>query len=110
MPDTPTSKPVGPYTPVVRAGDWLVVSGQLGREGETFADGGVAGQMTQAIRNLSDLLEAHGASLTDIADYSAMNDAYVTAFGDHRPARSAVAVNALPLGAQVEIEAWAHLG
>jgi 2-iminobutanoate/2-iminopropanoate deaminase len=48
--------------------------------------------------------------LTDIADYSAMNDAYVAAFGDHRPARSAVAVSALPLGAQVEIEAWAHLG
>jgi 2-iminobutanoate/2-iminopropanoate deaminase len=120
MSDSPTSKPVGPYTPVVRAGDWLVVSGQLGREGETFAEGGVAGQMTQAISNLSDLLEAHGASLasvvkttvflTDIADYSAVNDAYVAAFDDHRPARSAVAVSALPLGALVEIEAWAHLG
>jgi 2-iminobutanoate/2-iminopropanoate deaminase len=48
--------------------------------------------------------------LTDIADYGAMNDAYVAAFGDHRPARSAVAVAGLPLGAAVEIDAWAWIG
>jgi 2-iminobutanoate/2-iminopropanoate deaminase len=120
MPETPTSKPAGPYTPVVRAGDWLVVSGQLGRAGDVFVDGGVAEQLTQAIVNLSDLLEAHGAALgsvvkttvflTDIGDYTEMNDAYMAAFGDHRPARSAIAVSALPLGGLVEIEAWAHLG
>ena len=45
--------------------------------------------------------------LTDMADFAVMNKAYVAAFGDHRPARSAVAVVALPLGAAVEIEAWA---
>jgi 2-iminobutanoate/2-iminopropanoate deaminase len=39
-----------------------------------------------------------------------MNDAYVGALGDHRPARSAFAVVGLPLGALVEIEAWAHVG
>jgi 2-iminobutanoate/2-iminopropanoate deaminase len=120
MPDAPTSKPAGPYTPIVRAGDWLIVSGQLGRRGEVFADGGVAGQLTQAIANLADLLEAHGATLasvakttvflTDMADYAVMNEAYIAAFGDHRPARSAVAVAGLPLGGLVEIEAWAHLG
>ena len=119
MPDTPTSKPAGPYTPCVRAGDWLIVSGQLGRLGDTFAEGGVAGQVTQAIANLSDLLETNGATLvavakttvflTDMADYAAMNEAYVAACGDLRPARRAVAVVALPLGAIVEIEAWAHL-
>jgi 2-iminobutanoate/2-iminopropanoate deaminase len=48
--------------------------------------------------------------LTDIGDYPAMNEAYIAAFGDHRPARSAVAVAALPLGACVEIEAWAWVG
>jgi 2-iminobutanoate/2-iminopropanoate deaminase len=47
--------------------------------------------------------------LADIADYPAMNEAYVAAFGDHRPARSAFAVAGLPLGARVEIEAWAYL-
>ena len=48
--------------------------------------------------------------LADIADYAAMNAAYTTAFGDHRPARSAVAVAGLPLGGLVEIEAWALVG
>ena len=48
--------------------------------------------------------------LADIDDYPAMNAAYMAAFGDHRPARSAFAVAALPLGARVEIEAWAYLG
>ena len=46
--------------------------------------------------------------LTDMADFSTMNEAYVAAFGDHRPARSAFAVAGLPLGALVEIEAWAY--
>jgi 2-iminobutanoate/2-iminopropanoate deaminase len=45
-----------------------------------------------------------------MADYATFNDAYVAAFGDHRPARSTVAVAALPAGLQVEIEAWAYVG
>jgi 2-iminobutanoate/2-iminopropanoate deaminase len=120
MSDSPTSKPVGPYTPVVRAGEWLIVSGQLGLLDGQLVDGGVPAQLTQAIANLAGLLEAEGATLasvakttvflTAMADYAAMNEAYVAAFGDHRPARSAVAVAGLPLGGAVEIEAWAHLG
>ena len=47
--------------------------------------------------------------LIDIDDYQKMNDIYMKEFGDHRPARSAVAVSALPLGAVVEIEAWARI-
>ncbi len=108
--------PVGPYTSVVRAGDWLVCSGQLGlRDGELAE--GLAEQVSQAIANLASLLDAHGASLgevakttvflTDMADYPSMNEAYVAAFGDHRPARSAIAVAGLPRNALVEIEAWA---
>jgi 2-iminobutanoate/2-iminopropanoate deaminase len=111
--------PVGAYTPVVRAGDWLIVSGQLGRtaDGE-FVPDGVAGQTRQAVANIGELLEGEGASLADVAkttvflasidDYAVMNEAYVEAFGDHRPARSAFATAGLPLGALVEIEAWAH--
>ena len=114
------SRPVGPYTPVVRAGDWLVVSGQLGLVDGALVEGGTASQLTQAIANLAALLAGEGASLNqvtkttvflaDIDDYAAMNEAYMAAFGDHRPARSAVAVAGLPLGADVEIEAWAWLG
>lgn len=120
MTPEPTFKPVGPYAPVVRAGGWLVVSGQLGLVGGSLVQGGVAAQLTQAIVNLKGLLAGAGASLgdvikttvflTDMADYATVNEAYVAAFGDHRPARSAVAVAGLPLGALVEIEAWAYVG
>ena len=114
------SRPVGPYTPIVEAGSWLVLSGQVGQVDGTLVDGGVPAQVTQAIANMAALLEGHGASLTDvvkttvflvdIADYATMNEAYIAAFGDHRPARSAVAVAGLPLGALVEVEAWARRG
>jgi len=110
--------PVGPYTPVVAAGPWLVVSGQLGARDGTIVAGGIAAQTAQAVANLAGLLAEHGASLvdvvkttvfmTDIADYAAINEAYTAAFGAHRPARSAVAVAGLPLGASVEVEAWAY--
>lgn len=109
-------KAVGPYTPIVRAGDWLVCSGQLGLSDGRLVEG-LPAQVIQALANADTLLKAEGASLadvvkttvflTDIEDFSAMNDAYVAAFGDHRPARSAFAVVALPLGAAVEIEVWA---
>jgi 2-iminobutanoate/2-iminopropanoate deaminase len=113
------STPVGPYSPVVRAGDWLICSGQLGLRDGTMVAGGVAAQLTVAIDNLGALLRSQGAGLgdvakttvflTDMADFAEMNDAYVEAFDDHRPARSAVAVAGLPLDALVEIEAWAHV-
>ena len=113
-------KPLGPYTPVVRAGEWVVVSGQVGVRGGALVDGGVAGQLGQALANMRELLEQQGASvshvvkctvfLTDIGDYRAMNEAYTAFFGDHRPARSAVAVAALPAGAAIEVEAWAYVG
>lgn len=112
------SAPVGPYTPLVRAGDLLIASGQLGLGEAGLVDGGVAGQLRRAIDNLRLLLEGAGASLSDVVkttvflvdmdDYATMNDIYCEMFGDHRPARSAVAVAALPLGAVVEIEAWSH--
>lgn len=110
--------PIGPYTPLVRAGDWLVCSGQLGLVNGRILEG-VAAQTTQAIRNAEALLAGEGASLADvvktlvflddISAYDVMNDAYVKAFGDHRPARSAVAVAGLPRAAQVEIEVWAYV-
>lgn len=114
------SPPVGPYTPIVAAGGWLVVSGQLGLVDGQLVEGGTGAQLAQAIANLAGLLEGEGASLTDVAkttvfltdmaDYAEMNDVYVSGFAGHRPARSAVAVAGLPLGALVEIEAWAWTG
>lgn len=112
------STPIGPYTPILRAGDLLVVSGQLGLHEGTMVSGGVAAETTQALANLAALLASEGASMDDVIkttvflrhmrDFDIMNEAYVAAFGDHRPARSAFAVAELPRVALVEIEAWAH--
>ena len=123
MTDNPSPtppRPLGPYTPVVRAGDWVICSGQVGLRDGALVEGGIAAQVAQAVANIATLLAGEGAGLeavvkttvflADIADFQPMNDAYVAAFGAHRPARSAFAVAALPLGALVEIEAWAYLG
>jgi 2-iminobutanoate/2-iminopropanoate deaminase len=111
---------VGPYTPAVRAGDWLVVSGQVGLFDGKLVTTGLEDELRQAIANLRAQLEANGAQLTDVvkttvflrhmSDYSLMNEVYMECFGDHRPARSAIGVAELPIGALVEVEAWAWLG
>lgn len=111
------SKPLGPYTPVVRAGDWIIVSGQLGVVDGAVVAGGVAAQTTQAVENLKAQLATMDATLADIAKtlcfltdmdtFATFNEAYVAGFGNARPARSTIGVAALPLGGAVEIEAWA---
>lgn len=112
------STPIGPYTPVVRAGDWIIVSGQLGLRDGALVDGGVAAQTTQAVANLRAQLASMGAELADVAKtlcfltdmgtFAEFNEAYVEGFGTHRPARSTIGVAALPAGGAVEIEAWAY--
>ncbi len=114
------SRPAAPYTPIVRAGDLLVLSGQIGIRDGNLVKGGLETELRQAMANMRALLEAEGASLgnvvktmvflADLDDYARMNEIYCEAFGDHRPARSAFGVAALPLGARVEVEAWAHVG
>ena len=116
--DAHMSKPLGPYTPVVRAGDWIIVSGQLGMHDGALVSGGVAAQTAKAVENLRGQLASVGADLSDVAKtlcfltdmdtFATFNDAYVEGFGSHRPARSTIGVAALPAGAAVEIEAWAY--
>ena len=117
------STPIGPYSPVVRAGPWLITSGQLGlappADGEPpkLVAGGAPEQLGQALVNAGRLLADHGAGIgdvvkttvfvTDMTGYAAVNEAYVAYFGDHRPARSVVGVAGLPMGAAVEVEVWA---
>ena len=112
------NKPLGPYTPAVRAGDFIFVSGQLGLRDGALVVGGVAGQTAQSVANLTEQLTEMGASLTDVVKttcflvdmdaFATFNDAYVAGFGGHRPARSTIAVRELPAGGQVEIEAVAY--
>ena len=112
-------KPIGPYTPILQSGEWFITSGQIGLRNGLLVSGGFEPELVQAFINLKALLESEGITLqnvvkttiflTDIGDYQQMNDIYMNEFGIHRPARSAVAVAALPLGAVVEIEAWARI-
>ena len=109
--------PIGPYTPAVRAGDWVIVSGQLGIKDGALVPGGVAGQTAQAVVNLKARLKEMGLTihdvaktlcfLTDMDTFATFNEAYVAGFDGARPARSTIGVAALPFGGAVEIEAWA---
>lgn len=108
-----------PYSPAIRTDNLLFVSGQLPTDPSTgeFPEG-VTKQTAQSLANLKSVLEAAGLSvahvakttvfLSDINDFSAMNEVYSEFFaGTDYPARSAFAVAALPKGALVEIEAIA---
>lgn len=114
---SPAAPPaVGPYSHAVRAGGLVFTSGQVGLDAATgrLVDGGVAEQTARALDNLELVLGAAGLSLgavvkanvylTDMADFAAMNGAYAARFEAPFPARTTVAVAALPLGARVEIE------
>jgi len=110
-------KPLGPYSPAVRAGDLLFVSGQVGARDGTLISGGTVDQLEQAFTNLEGVLADNGAALTDVvkmtvflrhmSDFGPMNEAYMARLGDHRPARTTIGVTELPLNALVEIEATA---
>ncbi len=117
------STPIGPYSPIVVAGPWLITSGQLGLRPDApgqLVGGGVAAQLAQALANGERLLGESGATrrqvvkttlfVTDMALYPEVNETYVAFFEDHRPARSVVGVAALPMGAAVEVELWAYVG
>ncbi|HEX9935572.1 MAG TPA: Rid family detoxifying hydrolase [Longimicrobium sp.] len=106
----------GPFSPAVRGGELIYLSGQVGQDPATgkLVDGGVAAQTEQALRNLAAVLDAAGRTLddvvrvgvylTDMADFTAMNDVYARAFTQPYPARTTIGVAALPLGAAVEID------
>lgn len=112
-------KPVAPYSPGIRFGELVYTSGQIGLDPATgkIVEGGVAAQARKALENLKDVLEAAGSDmehvlkttvfLNDMNDFGAVNEVYAGFFQGEPPARSAVQVAGLPLGALVEVEAVA---
>ena len=107
---------IGPYAQATIVGNMVYTAGQIALDPATtqVVEGGVPEQTAQVMKNLAAVLEAAGSSLAkvakttvflvDMADFAAMNEVYAKAFGDHRPARSTVAVVGLPRGVRVEIE------
>ena len=112
---------IGPYSQAIRADGYLFCYGQLGLDPATgdLVAGDVGAQAEQALRNLGAVLEAAGLTfwdvvkttifLADMADFAAVNGVYGRLVTDPPPARSTVAVAALPKGGRVEIEATARL-
>jgi 2-iminobutanoate/2-iminopropanoate deaminase len=119
-PDAPPA--LGPYVHAVRAGGLLFCSGQLGLDPKTGELAGVtpAEQAGRCLENLAAVCHAAGATLgdavrltvylTELASAPAVNEVYESFFESGAPARVAVGVAALPLGAKVEIDAVVALG
>jgi len=121
---TPISAPnapaaIGPYSQAIRAGNLLFVSGQTSVDPATgtIVPGGPAAEAEQCLKNIRAILQAAGMDMqnvvkatvfiTDMTHFTQVNEVYVKAFSAPFPARSCVAVRALPLGCLVEIEAIA---
>ena len=110
---------VGPYSQAVGTGNLVYTAGQIPLDPATgkMVEGTIQAQVEQALNNLQAVLEAAGSGLgqvikttvflQDMDDFAAMNDVYARFFSAEPPARSAVEVARLPLGALVEIEAVA---
>lgn len=110
------SPPVGPFSPAIRSGDFIFFSGQVGQDPATgkLVQGGVEAEARQLFKNVATLLEAAGKSFADVVkanvyltviqDFAAINAIYAEQFEAPFPARTTVAVAALPLGASIEIE------
>ncbi len=112
---------IGPYSQATKVGPFLFTSGQIPlRPDGTLVEGDVTAQTHQVFANLKAILEAAGATLSDVVkatvfikdmnDFAALNEVYARYFGDHRPARSTVEVARLPKDVRVEIEVVAYLG
>ncbi|MFQ5656764.1 MAG: RidA family protein [Candidatus Methylomirabilales bacterium] len=115
-------KAVGPYVQGVKANGFLFTAGQIGLDPASgkLVEGGIEAQTRRVLENLKAVVEAAGASftqvvkttvyLTDLSHFQAMNQVYATYFDGQSPARSTVGVAQLPLGALVEIDLVAVFG
>ena len=112
---------IGPYSQAVTAGGFLFASGQIPLDPDSMkvVEGDIRVQTERVLQNIAAVLEEAGSSfrhvvkttvfLASMDDFAGMNEVYAQAFGDHRPARSTVAVKTLPRSVLVEIDVIAQL-
>jgi 2-iminobutanoate/2-iminopropanoate deaminase len=113
---TPKARAIGPYSAAIESGDLVFVSGQIALDAASgkLVEGDVSAQARQSLENLKTILGAAGLGfahvvkttifLTGMGDFAAVNEVYKSFVGEPYPARSTIAVAALPMGAKVEIE------
>ena len=115
------ARPGRPFSEAVRVGNLLYLSGKIGSvPGQGLAEGGIQAETRATLEGIKAALERYGSSmdrvfkclviLTDMADFAAMNEVYVSYFPGDKPARSAFAASGLAAGAKVEIECIATVG
>ena len=120
---TPYGVPTRPFSPAVRVGNMLYLSGQIGTPDATsgaVVPGGIEAETRQTLENIKDVLQRTGSSmdrvvkctvmLADLREWDRMNVVYASYFTKNKPARSALGASGLALGARVEIECWATVG
>ena len=110
----------GPYSQAIRIGDFLYTSGQISLDPETMKmiKGDIEVETEKVLKNIETILKADGLDLnniikttvylTDLSEFTRMNQVYEKFFSETKPARACVQVAALPKGAKVEIDAIAH--
>ena len=110
---------IGPYSQAIRIGDFLYTSGQIALDPESgiFLSGEIEEETEQTLKNISAILQAGGVNfenvikttvyLSDLNDFTRMNQVYEKYFSKNKPARACVQVAALPKGARIEIDAIA---
>ena len=111
---------IGPYSQAIRIGDFLYTSGQISLDPETMKmiTGNIEIETEKVLKNIDAILKADGLDLnniikttvylTDLSEFTRMNQVYEKFFSETKPARACVQVAALPKGAKVEIDAIAH--
>ncbi|MDL2233388.1 RidA family protein [Ruminococcaceae bacterium OttesenSCG-928-L11] len=113
---------IGPYSQGMKLGNLVFTSGQIPLDPANgqLVEGDIVAQTEQVMKNLAAVLAAAGAGmssvvkstcfLADMGDFAAFNEVYAKHFGDHKPARSCVAVKTLPRNVLVEVEVIAEIG
>ena len=111
---------IGPYSQAIKIGNFLYTSGQISLDAETMemVTGSIEIETEKVLQNLEAILMEDGLNLnhvikttvylSDLGDFSKMNQVYESFFSDNKPARACVQVAALPKGAKVEIDAIAY--
>ena len=117
---TEAPEAIGPYSQAIRVGDFLYTSGQISLDPKTMEmiTGNIELETEKVLQNIEAILSAEGLNfghvikttvyLTDLSEFTRMNQVYEKFFSNTKPARACVQVEALPKGAKVEIDAIAH--